>query len=553
MPLRTCVHPSGRFVYGLHQPGYQVTNLREQDQLSELGTLDGNKPHGNARNFPQTDVEVEQADWIYEIPNPFPFRGTTFISKSWAAAKAGHPAKICIPAPPATSMHQSLKHLSADQSPAEIKKAFQALPEAVLVTLAATSTDPRDLILLAELSCQFSYDENGRPMGLQYQRANGGKIKPIITNEQIFETVVNNIHLPDNYKEIMVLRPGVQGDSEIVGDYCQDAGQSHIFEYLRRNSYIPWGHYAANMANDAIRYQTRDLTCNDIHGLRHLYYQRTFIRLAALLKLPLPAGRKQISVAELEQLRLEIAAAISNSDPQQLTFNATLWGWNFGFDYAASGYRLHASHQQIHQQFAMLPATVPAWHDGEQAAAEAIPAYGCGDLIADFCLDYKKETGKDFFPAYLAAIRNNRRMDNQQNLEADLIVYEDEQAMIVVPKAQTSQWELHIMPTKPVGNIIEADTATRASIDTALLIAQQILAEMGARLVTSIEYAKRLGQPDSGQHLIYALLPKLPYSMGAFSEAQLRWINGHFPEDFAAACRRHLPQVLRRIGIIFKQ
>jgi hypothetical protein len=25
--------------------------------------------------------------------------------------------------------------------------------------------------------------------------------------------------------------------------------------------------------------------------------------------------------------------------------------------------------------------------------------------------------------------------------------------------------------------------------------------------------------------------------MGAFSEAQLRWINGHYPEDFASACR----------------
>ena len=39
------------------------------------------------------------------------------------------------------------------------------------------------------------------------------------------------------------------------------------------------------------------------------------------------------------------------------------------------------------------------------------------------------------------------------------------------------------------------------------------------------------------QPLIYALLPKLPFSMGAFSEAQLRYINGHYPEDFAATCR----------------
>jgi len=43
--------------------------------------------------------------------------------------------------------------------------------------------------------------------------------------------------------------------------------------------------------------------------------------------------------------------------------------------------------------------------------------------------------------------------------------------------------------------------------------------------------------------LLYAFLPRLPESPGAFSEAQLRWINGHYPEDFAASCRRRLPEV----------
>ncbi len=45
---------------------------------------------------------------------------------------------------------------------------------------------------------------------------------------------------------------------------------------------------------------------------------------------------------------------------------------------------------------------------------------------------------------------------------------------------------------------------------------------------------------DSDQRLLYAFLPKLPESPGAFSEAQLRWINGHYPEDFALACRMQL-------------
>ncbi|MEJ2477229.1 MAG: hypothetical protein P8Y40_06970, partial [Desulfobacterales bacterium] len=54
---------------------------------------------------------------------------------------------------------------------------------------------------------------------------------------------------------------------------------------------------------------------------------------------------------------------------------------------------------------------------------------------------------------------------------------------------------------------------------------------------------KRFDAVHTDQHLLYALLPRLPESPGAFSEAQLRWINGHYPEDFAAACRRRLPEV----------
>jgi len=59
---------------------------------------------------------------------------------------------------------------------------------------------------------------------------------------------------------------------------------------------------------------------------------------------------------------------------------------------------------------------------------------------------------------------------------------------------------------------------------------------LGARMVSTIELPKRFGL-QNGQRLIYSFLPKLPWSMGAFSEAQLRFICGHYPEDFAHACR----------------
>ena len=124
------------------------------------------------------------------------------------------------------------------------------------------------------------------------------------------------------------------------------------------------------------------------------------------------------------------------------------------------------------------------------------------------------------------------------------MVWQDENVLLFVPKAQVSQWELQLMviadgENGAVGNVVEASAQIRHSLDLGILKAQQILAGLGATMVTSIEYSKRLGL-DNGQRLLYSFLPKLPWSMGAFSEAQGRYILGHYPEDFAVACRRQL-------------
>ena len=167
-------------------------------------------------------------------------------------------------------------------------------------------------------------------------------------------------------------------------------------------------------------------------------------------------------------------------------------------------------------------------------------SYACGDLIASFAEDYQKINQASFFDAYLKAIKTNRRMDNREDLNQSLIVYEDESVMVFVPKAQTSQWELQMMTVKPVGNILEADLKTRKSLDKGMYIAVKSLSLLGAKMITSIEFSKQLDHFESDQRLLYSFLPRLPESPGAFSEAQLRWINGHYPEDFAAACRNQL-------------
>jgi len=68
----------------------------------------------------------------------------------------------------------------------------------------------------------------------------------------------------------------------------------------------------------------------------------------------------------------------------------------------------------------------------------------------------------------------------------------------------------------------------------------RVLTGLGARMITVIEFSKRIGAKDIDQRLLYSFLPKIPYSMGAFSEAEKRFINGHYPEDFAITCRLQL-------------
>ncbi len=528
--LNSSVTPEG-FRVGVHKPSYSVPNFRNGSALLSLGEYIDGGLHENHRNFPDGEVVEEGARWIYEIVNPFPWRGATYIESGWAEARAAAPETIKMD-PPATCSLQKLltEHLDDDT----VHQVLAALPRPMLYDLAANSTDGDELVLLAENCCRFIHDRDGLPTGLVYLKK-GEQVRADIDDFELFETVANNPYLPDLYKEVMVLRPGVQGDSEIVGDFRQET--THVFEYLRRNSYIPWGHYAANMANDAIRYRTSDLNRTDMQGLRHLYYQRSYVTLARQLGLEIAVKNRRLTETELEQLRIDICVALTNQ--RNPSHPATLWGWNFGYDFSGSGCRLHASHQMIHQQYAMVPEQVATLDGGE------MPSYGCGDLVADTMARYQQAYDRDFFSDYLDAIRNNRRMDGR-DLPADLVIHEDASVLLFVPKAQVSQWELQLMVIadaegQPVGNIIEADGAVRAAIDQGILLAQHIYAGLGARMVTSLEYPKRIGVVN-GQRLLYSFLPKLPWSMGAFSEAQLRFICGHFPEDFARACRYQKPE-----------
>ncbi len=533
MALHTCISPEGTFRVGRHFPAFSVENMRRDTHVRDLGVLDDGTVVENQVNFPATGVTEPKADPIYEIPNPFPFRGTTYINTAWADAKAADIHAVRIPEPPPCRF---LKSLSGTALANEDKdRLIRSLPHALRLALAQASTDPEELQILARQTASLILDpESGRPVGMNYIRTKNGGIRPDIPDHDVFEVLVNNPCLPDDYKEVMVLRPGVQGRSEIVGDITQG---THVFEYLRRNSYIPWGHFAANMANDAIRYRASELTVEDMAGIRHLYYQRTFVRMAGFLDIPLPATGRDLSVHELEALRLAVKNKLDRME-EPPPFSAALWGWNYGFGAAQSGHRLHASHQMIHQQNALIPHTI------ENQDRGSMQSFAYGDLVQNFIQAYKTHYGTDFFKDYLRAIETNTRTDQghcpDSDRPASLKVFEDDHILVFAPKAQVSEFELQVMTRNPCPHILAADTATRAGLDKGILMAVQVLDGLGAKMVTGIEVSGRFYQGETGQHLIYSFIPRLPYAPPTFSEAQLRYISGCYPEDFAHACRRVL-------------
>ena len=531
---RTCVAPSGEFVYCIHKPQFTVSNLRENDHIADLGNTLNQETVTNADNFPENDVQAIATNWIFEIPNVFPFMGATFILKSKADQTTGG--------------HNPFSDLLGNPPQGWNDVDLEAQSRSALLALASTSTNSGLLAKLAERSCRFTYEEEPQvPTGMIHVLTETGDLLPTILDLHLFQLVSNNPFLPDEYKRAMVLIPGAQGKSPVVGEYRD--GDSHIWEYLRENSYVPWGHYAANMAHDAVRYKVESLTQTDIVGLRHLYYQRIYVQLAAELGMPVKVKRRSLAPDELEDLRLSLLSEIEQRyrSGHKLPFNGTIWGQNFGFDLSPSGYRLSASHQQIHQQFALVRANVPSFVHGENKTRVAtMPTYSQGDMVDQFIGAYKEETGRDFFETYLEAIRNNHRLDGRTDKEKNLIFHQDDNVIGFVPKAQRSQGEVQVMAKVKCGNVLEADPSLRDSLDHAILLTMKMLENLGVEMFATFEISKRLDNPNPDQRLLYCFLPRHPQSPGGFSEFQQRWISNHYPEDFAKACRDELHRIVER-------
>jgi hypothetical protein len=518
--------------------------MRETSCKTVMGhLLDNGEPVVNDVNFPDGDFNISDAEPVYEIPNPFPVWGATYILARSADAIASVPGSWRFSGKrPDEDFSVIYELASKGLFTAEgTGFSFADLPRSMKIAAARESSDAALLELIAQSICEFEFDNGGRPSGLKFERYGLG-VRPRIKDYDIFKAVVANPALPDDYKVAMVLMPGIQGGNPIVGEYRSD--DTHVWEYLRANSYIPWGHFASNMAHDSVRYSAKELSLDDVKGLRALYYQRIYLNMissmsASDIDLSLPDSDELRSIPideRVEHLRNIVSGYVEKfrKSGRRLPFNSTMWGWNYGFDMSQSGYRLHASNQQIHQQFALIPSFVP------ETSGDSHVSYAVGDHVAELVAAYNASYQRSFFADFITAIENNSRTDGRSDLESSLVIYEDKNAMLFVPKAQLFQAELQIVARNSVGHILEADTDMRKSLDHMIWIAVRLLAEAGAEMVTCFEMSARFDNDGHDQRIMYCFLPRHPHSPGSFSEHQGRWITGHYPEDVADSLRRKL-------------
>ncbi|RUM87323.1 MAG: hypothetical protein DSZ23_06040, partial [Thermodesulfatator sp.] len=251
----TCVHPSGRFIAGVHRPSYRVINNRMSSEILPLGKTTDNETVFNHANFPDEDLHIASADPVYEIPNAFPMWGVTYILGRIAEKNGAQHAGFSFK--PAGS-----RHFSGSCAVDDID--LLKLPRVLLLAIAQTCTDPVLLSKLCPMAAGLVFSENGKPCGLRFREGNDGSLVPEILDHDLYDTLGNNPFLPDDLKALLLLNPGIQGTSPVVGEYSRE--DTHIWEYLRANSYIPWGHFAANMAQDSIRYSVKELDLGDITG-----------------------------------------------------------------------------------------------------------------------------------------------------------------------------------------------------------------------------------------------------------------------------------------------
>jgi LmbE family N-acetylglucosaminyl deacetylase/galactose-1-phosphate uridylyltransferase len=200
------------------------------------------------------------------------------------------------------------------------------------------------------------------------------------------------------------------------------------------------------------------------------------------------------------------------------------YGMNYGLPRIVKGRSVIAS-----------GASQPHLHS--QVAGLGADSFNAADRIGIMCNAYRRKYRRDYLEDYLTALR-----------DANLIVEENDEAVLFVPIAQRFNYELQIMVKKRgLGNILRTFPRIRRAIGELEHLAYMLYQhdELGIQSFNTVMYATRFsGKPNLYQRLIVSIYPRT--SILALSELAHRSVVDSYPWVAAARLRGIRDEVRNR-------
>jgi LmbE family N-acetylglucosaminyl deacetylase/diadenosine tetraphosphate (Ap4A) HIT family hydrolase len=213
----------------------------------------------------------------------------------------------------------------------------------------------------------------------------------------------------------------------------------------------------------------------------------------------------------------------------------TLDGFTYGMNYGLP--RIHKGRQVI-----AAGASQPHLHS--QVGALTPMSYNAGDHLGLICRAYRTEHKRDYLADYLAALRR-----------ADLVIEEDEHAVLFVPVAQRFNSEIQIMAKSPkIGNILDTTLPVRRSLGRLEHLAYMIYQrpEVDIQSFNTVMHATRFSSAnDCGQRLIVSIYPRT--TIMALSELAHRNVVDSMPWQSAGFIKGARKDVLtgpRKLSVL---
>jgi LmbE family N-acetylglucosaminyl deacetylase len=209
-------------------------------------------------------------------------------------------------------------------------------------------------------------------------------------------------------------------------------------------------------------------------------------------------------------------------------FGDALDGFTYGMNYGLP--RIHKGRQVI-----AAGASQPHLHS--QVGALTRASYNAADRIGCICRAYKAANNRDYLADYLEALRN-----------ANLIIAEDDHAVLFVPVAQRFNYELQIMAKNPaIDNIRDTTPVVRKSLGYFEHLAYMIYqhGDINIQSFNTVMHATRFSSSnDYGQRLILSVYPRT--TIMALSELAYRNVVDMLPWYAASKLRQAKDDLLTK-------